>query len=990
MLIDDDQPALRAMQEVEPTQEAPDYEQVFASAGQKMAAAYATENIIGAALFNNIELSPLDEDYNPWDDMTQIERGDDSFRKVAMYANSTEDLNSIRDQEKREQEARGLLTGLDGIAYSIGAAVLDPINLIPVGGSAYKTYRNGGSILKGAAMTGMVAGGTVTAQEALLHSQQLERTYGESILNIGASAFLGGVLGSLGGVVSKKRMEILEKEIEEIVPMRSAGAMQTGADGDYKIKGKLAQALAQVTATAGRIVTFGVERGDPVTRTLLAKSRAARKLATELFEMPYDIDGIPDIAVESASKALRDALLYRGVREHDRIFREHLMDAGASRTDKIGESITQHRRKEFNELVAKEIRNPSPDADPRVKEAAESWQKNVYDPIKKDLEELGMLDEGIEVKTAQNYLNRIWNKDKIAANLPAFEKKVTDWLVSVGADPDQAPGIATEISGRLMSEPNQMLPYDYNIGDKATSFKDGATVKTKSELKGPLKERKFDIPDELIEEFLDNDIEMVATRYINALVPDIEIIRKFGDVNMSLDDVLRFDNEFKEIQQEYDELIRKEKNPSKIRKLQTERKNTMNDLQDMVARMRGQYGSADFDSPTARLTRAARNLNFVRFMGGVTISSIPDVGRIVASEGLYKAFSHSWDHLSASLSKGPNLAAEDVRYWGIGTDAYTGGRMEAISDINDYTLGGSRIERGLEFGTTKMNQVNLMNRWTGATKVIHAIGMQTNVMDQLVKGIVDPRLQRLGIDAVDAKMIREQVLKHGKKDGKAWIYNAKEWDDQSLAIKWYQAMKKENDRVIIVPGQEKPLFMSRTMGKTIFQFKSFMLSATQRIAIAGVQGQDAHVIQGLLAMTAMGSLTTIIKDADAGRESDLSPKAMIVEGIDRSGAVGIFMEINNTIEKISNNNVGIRPLFDITTPSSRYASRSLEESLGGPTYGSLVSTGSKIGAALTDDNDFTRSDLRAMRRLVPFQNLSLFRQGVDKIEEKVGDTLNLE
>ena len=282
-----------------------------------------------------------------------------------------------------------------------------------------------------------------------------------------------------------------------------------------------------------------------------------------------------------------------------------------------------------------------------------------------------------------------------------------------------------------------------------------------------------------------------------------------------------------------------------------------------------------------------------------------------------------------------------------------------------------------------------MNRWTGSMKVIHAIGMQTRVMDSLLKGKFDHRLFRLGISEADAIKIRDNVLKHGKKDGTAWVYNAKEWDDPGLATKWYQALKKESDRVVVVPGQEKPLFMSRELGKTVMQFKSFMMSATQRVTIAGLQGQDAHFIQGAIFMVGMGAMTYVFKNKEAGREVDLSPQTLIIEGIDRSGMLGILMEANNMAEKISAGNVGLRALFNVDNPASRYASRSSSEAFLGPTYGSLGDQVFRVVTGLTSGDDFRKSDLRNVRRLIPFQNLTGFRVGVDKIEESIGDEFNL-
>lgn len=98
------------------------------------------------------------------------------------------------------------------------------------------------------------------------------------------------------------------------------------------------------------------------------------------------------------------------------------------------------------------------------------------------------------------------------------------------------------------------------------------------------------------------------------------------------------------------------------------------------------------------------------------------------------------------------------------------------------------------------------------------------------------------------------------------------------------------------------------------------------------------------------------------------------------------MEANNTVEKVTRNNFGIRPMFGITQPSSRFASRSVVESLLGPTFGSLLDTTMRVaGSAAAEAGDeksgWTDADTRAMRRLLPYQNLFIFRQAIDKLEK---------
>lgn len=269
-------------------------------------------------------------------------------------------------------------------------------------------------------------------------------------------------------------------------------------------------------------------------------------------------------------------------------------------------------------------------------------------------------------------------------------------------------------------------------------------------------------------------------------------------------------------------------------------------------------------------------------------------------------------------------------------------------------------------------------------KQLHIVTMQNRVIPMLRRGHYDKRLKDLGISRDDALNMGEQLKKYGEEIDGAWIANSKKWDSPELAEMWGGALRKESDRVIIMPGQEKPLFMSSEVGKTIFQFRSFMFSATQRVMISGLQGADAHYMQGILSLVSLGMLSYAFKQWDAGRDITDDPMELVIEGLDRSGALGALMEVNNTIEKISKNKLGLRPLLQTSAPASRYASRSTTEAFMGPTFGSLLDTSMRVlGAGM--DGEWSESDTRALRRLLPYQNLSILRQGFDKIEKSLGD-----
>jgi hypothetical protein len=930
-------------------------------------ASYRTENTLGSFIAKEGGLpdsAVTNPDFNPLDYMSEVEKMDGKFIDNAILADNVDEVESVRRQIERERSDRGTISQ-GGLAPMFLAAVADPVNFIPVGGTAYRTYRTGASILHGARVTSMVAAGSSALTEGGLQYSQLTRTYGESAVNIGAAAFLGGVLGAAPGAVKRLLSDSgidetsLYREIEEVMSPEEvvnggfnsaapAGDKSMGAAqvmDDPQVRGKLARAMT-------KFIGF-----DPLSRTITSDAKASRVTTNRLAENPIAVDGgLTRTSVESKVKVY-DGLYYKAIEQHHSIFKEYKKGGGA---------LT---RQGFNEEVSRALRNGSDDD--LIKKSAEAWRREVYLPIKDKAIEARLLPEDVDVTTADSYLNRVWNKNKLSAKMPAFIDTVSSWLMARNAEMElfEAQSLAGEIAVRIQGTPDGRLPYDYQIGKTSTGSP------TKAGLSGTFKKRSFDIPDDLVEDFLENDIEELAQRYIRSTAPDIEIVKEFDDIDMTAAK--------KDIADEYQLLIEGAATEKERIKISKVRDRDIRDIAAMRDRIRGTYNIADPNNPWVRAGRVMRDLNYMRLLGGVVASSIPDVARVVAAEGIVRTFKSGLVPLANNLS-GFKVAAKEAKSYGIGIDALMGGRAEILADIGDYSKSGTAFERGVNAAARKFSTINLMNHWTSGVKQLHAVTTQTRIIDELSAGKYDQRLKQLGIDEGAASSMAKEIKRHAKKIDNVWVANADKWEDQGLAGIWRAALRNESDRVVIVPGQEKPLFMSTEMGKTIFQFKSFMLSATQRMLIGGLQGRDAHYMQGAIGLVSLGMMSYAFKQWDAGREIESDPRALVVEGIDRSGMLGVLMEMNNTMEKISSNNIGLRPILGISAPASRYASRSVAESAVGPTFG-LINDAVRAANGISSGQDWTEADTRALRRLIPMQNLSIMRQAFDKIESGIND-----
>ena len=387
---------------------------------------FRQENIIGSFVNRKPGLpnGVNDQSFNPYDYFTAEEKRNEKFISHAAYADNEDEINAVRAQFQQETNDRETIqkAGFMGAAVGLPIMIAD-LTMIPIGGAVAGTYKAGNSLLKAGMITGSVAGAEAAVTEAALHRNQMTRELGESAINVGASMLLGGALGSSFKALARQTPEQLDQvrystDVEpklaegkdtvlspELLPGEDLSASAMEELGDVKISGKAARILAKAFAW------------DPLTQGLLSASRSMRKATASLFENPYAVDGGVTNAVESEATLSR-GLLANALEKHNKLYRQYKNGGG------------KLRPYEFNQTVSRALRNGDVSDIPEAAQSAKAFRHELYEPIKKNAIEVGLLPEDVDVSTAVSYLNRRWNKDAINANLPQFISKVSDWLKS--------------------------------------------------------------------------------------------------------------------------------------------------------------------------------------------------------------------------------------------------------------------------------------------------------------------------------------------------------------------------------------------------------------------------------------------------------------------------------------------------------------------------------------------------------------------------------
>lgn len=537
--------------------------------------------------------------------------------------------------------------------------------------------------------------------------------------------------------------------------------------------------------------------------------------------------------------------------------------------------------------------------------------------------------------------------------------------------------LADQIADHILRTPGGRAPYEAvplvrRVGDPAA--------------RGPMKARAFNIPDALIEPFLISDVDKVAQQYVRTMAPDIALKRSLGSIDGK--------EWLEEIRQDYRVLLRQATTEAQRKSLERQSARDVNDAEALIQRLRGTYGApADPDSLFVRVARGARDWNYLRMMGMMTTSAIPDLGRPVMVHGFQRVFGDGVKPLIRDF-RGYQLAADEVKRASAGLDMILDSRAMALADIGDDYGRQTKFERGLKAAADKFGVVALMAPWNAAMRQFAGVVTSQALIDgvnAVAKGAADgktiEKLAMSGIDEGRARMIAAQLAEHGEARGELVLANSEAWTDRAAVESFRAAIIKDVDRIIVTPGiGDRPLWMSSEMGKMIGQFRSFAFASTQKVSLSGLQQRDMAALNGMALMTSLGMLTYGLQGVLAGREISNKPAVWVAEGIDRAGWTGWLYDVNNIAEKATRGQIGMNRLAG-GEPSSRYASRNLAGAILGPSIGTLADMGQIIGSAAS--MDWQETDSRALRRMVPTQNLFYLRRLYDQAEAGINASLGV-
>ncbi len=430
--------------------------------------------------------------------------------------------------------------------------------------------------------------------------------------------------------------------------------------------------------------------------------------------------------------------------------------------------------------------------------------------------------------------------------------------------------------------------------------------------------------------------------------------------------------------------------------------------------------SSSFSGSLDQTIRVLKNMNFMRYMGMVTIASMSDFGNAIGTLGLSRYVRTLWHYIGTpdrkNLSQFANLNAafEVASMQGRGAtiggldhagDFYnpeTGKTIPQLGQRGPYGKTMDWTDRNLGQGSKGMriyNRMNMLNKWNAFNKRVVTLGVEDIVTEIGIKlgsgqSVSERDLaitRSFGFSESDLVKIGAYFKLHGERKSTIvgrdfYLSNSEQWTDASFAFKYRAKIKGAANNIIVTPSVgSNPKWTSHKGVSLLWQFKSFLSASFDMTFLPwlqrGVLYRDPNQIMQLVMLGTLGAMTYSIYEVLKGknpfqdkpvRDEDGNvvdtvhwSRTMVSQGLDRSGLFAALFEAQNLAERTTG--IGFHS-FVSGSMDTQYRARSALDLVGGPTVGAiddLIKAAAWIGH--TDDRP-SQGEFGAARRLLPAQN----------------------
>jgi len=563
------------------------------------------------------------------------------------------------------------------------------------------------------------------------------------------------------------------------------------------------------------------------------------------------------------------------------------------------------------------------------------------------------------------YLPRIFLPEQVNAKADAVRKTMIDWYSNPENYPNGIVPKRSEIVDRVDSEMMGMMKLGTMPGSSGSrpSF-------TRS--------RSIDSPNEVFADLgvIDMDVSNIMQFYARRAGMGLEYARAFGNPNAEL----AISRAGLRVAEES-----KGKTADDILKEIDDIKAGFENIRDIQL---GTIFAENADSIGRRSSSLIRSWFAVTSMGGALFNSLMETVRPAMVLGIKNNF----DFALKSLGNVETLKK-------MSNEQRT--KLTAVHELSAGQTFRRFFDNGIEAGAAISRTSKMLEKIEGPLSylartplyALNGVGITTHYQKQftgfLISDMFAERIMRVGDNTAskkDALLLidygislddaRKMATMPIEKDKGIIFANTAAWPDQDLADKFYQAVSAVQDRVITTPSvADKPSVMMGVIGRGAtrkevsmlavpFQLKSWGFAANNKIVLSALQGRDASVMAGILALFGAGYLVSSIKTPEFVWDK-MTAEERILVGLEASGVFGLYGDLNFMMEQMSQDSIGLRPMMGMNPkrgPSDEYDA--LGEAFG-PGPSKMLDIYKSFSSPYATSRDRANSVIRA----IPFNNL---------------------
>ncbi len=423
--------------------------------------------------------------------------------------------------------------------------------------------------------------------------------------------------------------------------------------------------------------------------------------------------------------------------------------------------------------------------------------------------------------------------------------------------------------------------------------------------------------------------------------------------------------------------------------------------------------AADPTGVYARSTRLLQDYNFVRLMNQVGFTQIGELGNALSIGGV-RGVLQSVPAVRSMLKRARDGKIEDpvirdvIAATGISADRNINQSMNRADTIGVFSEGrGDWIDKALFMAAPAKRFTADVSGMAPVTLMLERIAARCAVQTMTdlafkARKMSRKRLAGLGMSEEMAERVQSQIRKHAVtqkslvfRNYKIRDINANAWDDAEARHVFFAAISRMTRRGI----QQNDvgnlnLYMTSTMGQVITQFRSFMLVSWAKQFLHNVKAADFRAFEAMMGSVAFASLGYMAQtqvnaqfrdDKEEYLEKMLSIEALGKASFQRSSWASLFPSLVDT-----------GGAFFTDDPVFAYRSTGLDTNLisGIPSV-QLISKGLGTAQAasrslLNPDLQFSQGQQRALNTLVPWQNAVGIKNALNKLVEMRPETTKVQ